>query len=105
MRQTPQLPAATAPAFLPCTHAKKGTTGTQLAIYSHKLCIGHVGKEFTSMMTDGTRSRWRWTFGLNTAVPKGFPHHGTADTLDEAKAIIERAWAEWLSAAGLSEGP
>jgi len=85
------------------TYRDKGTTGTQLAIYSHELCIGHVGKEFTSMMTDGTRSRWRWTFGLNTAVPKGFPHHGTADTLDEAKVIIERAWAEWLSAAGLSE--
>jgi len=87
------------------TYRDKGTTGTQLAIYSHELCIGHVGKEFTSMMTDGTRSRWRWTFGLNTAVPEGFPHHGTADTLDEAKVIIERAWAEWLSAAGLSEGP
>jgi len=55
------------------------------------------------MMTDGTRSRWRWTFGLNTAIPKGFPHHGTADSLDEAKAILEQAWAEWLSAAGLSE--
>jgi|SRR5215208_781723 len=32
---------------MPITYRDKGTTGTQLAIYSHELCIGSVRKEFT----------------------------------------------------------
>jgi len=87
---------------MPLMYRDKGTTGKQLAIYSHDLCIGHVGKEFMSIMTDNA-VRWHWTFGMGTAVPKGFPLHGSANTLQEAKASMERAWAEWLTAAGLSE--
>ena len=51
----------------------------------------------------GLHSRWHWTFGLNTAVPKGFPLHGAVNTIEEAKAIIEAAWKDWLTAAGLNE--
>ena len=87
---------------MPLTYRDKGTSGTQLAIYSHNLCIGHVGKEFDSILS-GQRARWHWTFGLNTAVPKGFPLHGSAPSLDEATAIIEQAWQDWLTTAGLIE--
>jgi hypothetical protein len=74
----------------------------ELGIYSQELCIGHVGKEFMSIMTDHA-AHWHWTFGLNTAARKGFPLHGSALTFEEAKAIIEQGWDEWLRVAGLSE--
>jgi hypothetical protein len=82
------------------TYRDKGTSGTQLAIYSHELCIGHVAKDSMTGLSH-QRESWRWTLGFHTAVPKGFPVHGYVDTLDQAKAIIERGWAEWLTAAGL----
>jgi len=89
---------------MPLIYRDKGTTGTQLAIYSHELCIVSVRKEFTSIIA-GQQARWHWTFGLNTAIPKGVPLHGAANSLEEAKAIIEAAWKDWLTAAGLREGP
>jgi len=89
-------------ALMPLVYRDKGTTGTQLAIYSHELCIGHVGKELMTG-SQSNLARWRWTFWFQNTVPKGFPIHGFADTLEEAKAIIEAAWKDWLTAAGLSE--
>jgi hypothetical protein len=87
---------------MPLTYRDKGTSGTQLAIYSHKLCIGHIGKQSSTLM-GGQHSSWRWTFAFHGAAPKGFPGHGTAATLEKAKAIVEQSWQEWLTAAGLSE--
>lgn len=87
---------------MPLIYRDKGTSGTQLAVYTNELCIGHVGKEFMSIMT-GHAVRWHWTFGFGTAAPKAFPLHGSANTLADAKAIIEQAWQDWRSAAGLSE--
>ena len=43
-----------------------------------------------------------WAFGFRSAVPAGFSHHGFAETAEEAKAAVERHWAAWLAAAGLS---
>jgi hypothetical protein len=43
--------------------------------------------------------RWDWA----RQSRKASPLHGHADTLEEAKAIIERGWQEWLSVAGLNE--
>jgi hypothetical protein len=89
-------------ALMPLTYRDKGTTGTQLAIYSHDLCIDHLGKEFMSIMA-GRQAFWEWNFSLGNAVPPGFPRNGHADTCEEAKAIVETAWTEWLATAGLSE--
>ena len=89
---------------MPLTYRDKGTSGTQLAFYSHELCIGHVGKELM-IGNQSDLARWRWTFRFYETVPEGFPLHGNADTLEEAKAIIERAWQDWLMAAGLSDRP
>ena len=35
--------------------------------------------------------------------PSGLQQHGTADTIDEAKAQLEPQWREWLRKAGLEE--
>jgi hypothetical protein len=88
--------------LIPLTYRDKGSSGTQLAIYSHELCIGHLHKEMMSQMA-GRTPFWSWTFGLSTAVPKGFPVHGNTNSLEEAKEIIERSWEEWFAAAGLTD--
>lgn len=36
------------------------------------------------------------------AVPPGFQHQGGGDTLEEAKAQLEKNWQLWVAAAGLA---
>jgi hypothetical protein len=48
-------------------------------------------------------SAWHWSFKM-TAGPPGFQQHGTAMSLEEAKAKIETQWACSLAAAGLRQG-
>ena len=53
---------------------------------------------FSSLAGGG--GRWRWFFAIGYG-PQGFQTHGNADSLDDAKAGVERNWALWLAAAGL----
>jgi len=85
---------------MPLIYRDKGISGTQFDVLSHQLRIAHVGKD---LMTAFQAVRWSWNFSIGNAVPRGFPHHGTAETFEEAKAIVDAAWETWLTAAGLSE--
>ena len=76
-------------------------SGTQFDIVCHELVIGTLWKAVLSV-TAGQSVTWRWTFHI-TAGPPSFEHHGRAETLEDAKAEIERNWQAWVGAAGFSE--
>ena len=79
----------------------RGTSGTQIAVFSNGLQIAHIGKEVLSVVASHA-VRWRWSFAIMVGPP-GFQPHGHADTFEAAKASVERNWQAWLTAAGLSE--
>ena len=79
----------------------RGTSGTQIAVFSNGLQIAHIGKEVLSVVASHA-VRWRWSFAIMVGPP-GFQPHGHADTFEAAKASVERNWQAWLAAAGLSE--
>jgi len=82
------------------TYRDKGTSGTQLDIISGNAVIGFVWKGVLSV-TAGQTVRWHWRFHAGPA--RGPQQHGTAATIDEAKAKIETNWRAWLKAAGLHD--
>jgi hypothetical protein len=83
---------------MPLTYRDRGTSGTQLHIVSGQVVVGSSWKAALSV-TAGKDVRWHWTFHSGpTADP-----HGAADSLDDAKAMIEELWTAWLDAAGLKE--
>ena len=53
--------------------------------------------------TAGDEARWHWTWHAGPA--SGPRAHGTADTVEEAKAQLEAQWLAWLEAAELEEKP
>ena len=78
------------------TYLDKDASGERLAVFTNELCIGHISKH-----ASGPRSheKWAWNFSLAPG-PSGFEHNGRADTLEDAKAAVERNWRAWLAAAG-----
>lgn len=88
---------------LSLVYLDKGTSGTQLAVMSGELAIGFISKGVLSVVA-GRAVCWHWTLYLS-AAPRGFQHHGNADTLEEAKAQVEKNWQLWCAAAGLAYPP
>ena len=82
-------------------YCDKGTSGPQIEVISHRLVIGHIGKDVLSALTSHA-IQWRWFISIGS-TPSGFQHSGFADTLDDAKAAVEWNWKVWLAAAGLTE--
>lgn len=85
---------------MPLTYRDRGTSGTQLDIVSGIAVVGRLWKAMLSV-TAGSEARWNWTWHAGPA--SGTQAHGTADTIDEAKAKIEGQWRVWLKTAGLEE--
>jgi hypothetical protein len=79
----------------------KGTSGTQIAVMSGEVVVANIYKG-TLSVTAGQAIVWNWTF-KTTEGPPGFQQHGTATSLDEAKAAVEATWTRWLAAAGLRD--
>ena len=80
----------------------KGTSGTQVDVRSGALSVAHIGKEMFSNLIGGARWRWYLKIDDNT-VPPGCERRGDAESLDEAKAAVERNWRIWIDAAGLTD--
>jgi hypothetical protein len=74
--------------------------GTQLDIISGDTILGSLRKIVLSGVSRGTE-RWAWSWQAGPA--SGPDMHGTAGTIDEAKAILQDQWRAWLEAAGLIE--
>jgi hypothetical protein len=85
---------------MPLTFRDRGTSGTQLDICSHKAIVGFLWKAVLSVSAS-RQAQWHWTWHAGPA--SGPEQHGTAETIDEAKAQIEDQWRAWLAAAGLRE--
>ena len=81
-------------------YVDRGSSGTQLDIVSHTKSLGRLWKAVMSVRSSGA-VHWTWTWHAGPA--KSPQQHGTASTLDEAKAKIEKQWRVWLEAAGLRE--
>lgn len=73
-------------------------SGTIWDVLSGSLVICRIWKEMQS--SDARAQSWAWTFQV-AAKPDGFRIHGNGESLDDAKAHVERHWANWLDAAGL----
>lgn len=86
---------------MPLTYRDRHTSGTQLDVLSGNLRIASLYKATLSVVASQT-VQWRWTFNVTTG-PSGFNIHGTADTLEKAKASVEQNWQAWLKEAGLTE--
>jgi len=87
---------------MPLTYRDHGTSGTHLDIISGRSVVGLLWKGILSV-TAGQEPRWSWTWYAGPGI--GPQAHGTADSADEAKAVIEEQWRAWLEAAGLNERP
>lgn len=82
------------------TYRERGESGTQLDIASGGALLGRLWKVGLIGMGD-RNARWNWTWHAGPA--SGPQAHGSADTVDEAKARLEDQWRAWLQAAGLQE--
>ena len=77
----------------------KGISATEFAVLSGEVIVANVYK---AVGTSGAVF-WGWTF-KTTDGPPGFFQRGSAMNLDEAKAMIEAQWTQWLYTAGLRQG-
>jgi hypothetical protein len=84
------------------TYRDRGTSNTQLEVLSGDEVIAFLWKNVLSVMA-GRGANWCWTF--HSGPTKGQRAHGSANTIDAAKAEIESTWRGWLNAAGLIERP
>ena len=82
---------------MPLKYVDRGSSGTQLDIVSNTKTLGRLWKAVMSPSAGGG-VQWVWTWHAGPA--KGPQLHGTADTIDAAKAKIEEQWFAWLEAAG-----
>ena len=85
---------------MPLKYVDRGSSGTQLDIVSNAQTLGRLWKAVMSPSAGGG-VQWVWTWHAGPA--KRPQQHGTADTIDAAKAKIEEEWRAWLEAAGLTE--
>jgi hypothetical protein len=87
------------------TFHDRGTSGTQLEAVSGGLAVGSLRKDFRSTMFGGDEV-WHWALYVGCHPGRkldGFREHGAADSRATAQADLEKMWAMWLEAAGLSE--
>ena len=86
---------------MPLTYLAQGRSGIAWDVISGSLVVARLQKQ---RMTAGARrlgiEQWDWTFHL-IVKPEGFLTRGSARSLDEAKAAVERLWQSWVHAAGL----
>ena len=85
---------------MPLTYRDRGSSGTQLEIRCGAAVVGRLWKAVLSV-TAGQEVRWNWTW--HSGPSSGPQKHGTADTIDQAKAQLEQQWRAWLRAAELEE--
>lgn len=82
---------------MPLSYRDRGTSGTQLDVISGKAVVCFLWNAMFSSLAGGG-AHWSW---IRHAGPASGPqHHGTADTVEQAKAKIEEQWRAWLNAAG-----
>jgi hypothetical protein len=88
---------------MPLTYRDRGESrsGTIWDVLSGSLVIARIWKQVLSIDARGAE-QWNWTFQVS-AKPEGFPIHGSGESLEQAKQLIEHHWANWLQAAGLRE--
>ena len=72
-------------------------SGTIWDVMSGSLAVAKIWK---AMSSNERYQTWSWTFHVS-CKPDGFRIHGSGESLDDAKAYVERHWANWLDAAGL----
>ena len=72
-------------------------SGTIWEVLSGSLVICRIWK---AMSSNERYQTWAWTFHVS-CKPEGFQIHGSGESLEEAKALVEQHWANWLDAAGL----
>ena len=80
---------------MPLTYFDRGTSGTQLDIISDRAIVGQLWKAVASVAA-GATPHWAWSWHAGPA--KGPQQHGTAETVEAAKAKIEEQWRAWLEA-------
>lgn len=85
---------------MPLEYRERGSSKTQLEVFSKDLRIGYIGKTMGNIITE---AQWRWTIAVNKGPP-GFQDNGHSPTFEDAKAHVENNWALWCEAAGLKEG-
>ena len=85
------------------TYRLQGRSGIIWDVLSGSLVIARIRKQVSSI--DARRLRieqWDWTFYVS-AKPDGFLIYGSAESLEETKALVDQHWRAWLEAAGLTE--
>lgn len=82
-------------------YRERGASGAQFDILCGTLVIGTLWNSVRAVKA-GSATDWQWTFHL-TAVPPGFQHRGSAQSLADAKGKVAEQWGAWLQAAGLEE--
>ena len=86
---------------MPLTYVDRQTSGTQLNVLCGTVIVANIHKDWSTVMYK-TDERWNWSMKQERG-PKGYQVSGSANSLDEAKAFVERMWTMWLDAAGLVE--
>jgi hypothetical protein len=76
-------------------------SGTRWDAMCRGIRVAHISKNVLSI-TAGRAVTWAWTIYLSTA-PDGLPRHGNAESFEQAKGQVDKAWQAWLDAAGLCE--
>jgi hypothetical protein len=65
-----------------------------------QVCNPGTPVPFCSSVIAGGAVTWSWTLYVSAAPSK---IHGGAESLDEAKAVVDQGWQNWLDTAGLQE--
>jgi hypothetical protein len=74
-----------------------GSDGRRYEVLSGKVAVGNI------VHTQGPAGREWWGWHVNLLLQDGGPPRGTAETLEEAKALFAAAWRAWLADADLAE--
>lgn len=85
---------------MPLTYRDRGPSGTQQDVMSGDEIIAHLWQAMLPVAA-GHVVHWRYTF--HSGPTRGNRKHGSAETIERAKAQIEDQWRDWLTTAGLRE--
>jgi hypothetical protein len=86
---------------MPLAFRDRGTSATRFDICSGSAILGTLWKQVLAVTSARQEARWVWTWHAGPAA--GPDKHGTADTVEDAQAQIQKQWNAWLDAAGLTE--